>query len=177
MLCNSVTSSRVLYFCSAMYDDFTAIDRWSGEPIHCTWQANIVAIATRHADAIDIKFFANGRPVWIALPHLAWVRYKEQTGKAITDPLAVQIAGRYLKTAIESGYDNGREMYTLSVEEPLDQLNAVMADFKNPRNIPLIPRVEACPKSPANPLLVVCWPATGSLMLPSAATFIEASVV
>jgi hypothetical protein len=126
-----------------MFDDFTAIDRWTGEAIHCTWQANIVAIATRHADAIDIKFFANGRPVWIALPHLAWVRYKQQTGKAITDALAVQIAGHYLLSAIESGYDNGREMYTLSVEETLDHLNVVMAEFKNARSIPMVPRVEA----------------------------------
>jgi hypothetical protein len=134
----------VLYFLfGLMYDDFTAIDRWSSEPLHCTYQAVIVAIATRHADAIDIKFLVGGRPVWICLPHLAWVKYKEQTDKAITDPLAIQIAGRYLKSAIESGYDNGREMYTLSVEETLDHLNAVMSEFKNTRAIPMMPRVEA----------------------------------
>ena len=126
-----------------MFDDFTASDRWSGEPIHCTYQAVIVAIATRHADAIDIKFLAAGRPVWISLPHLAWVKYKEQTGKAITDPLAIQIAGHYLKNAIETGYDNGREMYTLSVEETLDHLNTIMSEFKNARAIPMMPRVEA----------------------------------
>jgi len=126
-----------------MYDDFTATDRWSGEPIHCTYQAVIVAIATRHADAIDIKFLASGRPVWISLPHLAWVKYKQQTGRAITDPLAIQIAGHYLKEAIESGYDNGREMYTLSVSETLDHLTAVLSEFKNTRAIPMMPRVEA----------------------------------
>lgn len=126
-----------------MYDDFTATDRWSGEPIHCTYQAVIVAIATRHADAIDIKFLASGRPVWISLPHLAWVKYKQQTDKAITDPLAIQIAGHYLKEAIESGYDNGREMYTLSVNETLDHLTAVLSEFKNTRAIPMMPRVEA----------------------------------
>ena len=126
-----------------MYDDFTAIDRWSGEPIHCIYQAVIVAIATRHADAIDIKFQCGGRAVWIALPHLAWVKYKEQTGKAITDPLAIQIAGHYLKNAIETGYDNGREMYTLSLEETLDHLNAVMEEFKSTSAIPMMPRVEA----------------------------------
>ena len=133
----------MLYFLFVMYDDFTAIDRWSGEPVHCTYQAVIVAIATRHADAIDIKFLAGGRPVWISLPHLAWVKYKEQTGKAITDPLAIQIAGHYLKNAIQTGYDNGREMYTLSVEETLDHLNEVMSEFKNARAIPMMPRVEA----------------------------------
>ena len=133
----------MLYFFFRMYDDFTAIDRWTGEPIHCTYQAVVVAIATRHADAIDIKFLAGSRAVWISLPHLAWVRYKEQTGKAITDPLAIQIAGRYLKLAIESGYDNGREMYTLSIDETLDHLQAVMSEFKSTSAVPMMPRVEA----------------------------------
>jgi hypothetical protein len=71
------------------------------------------------------------------------VKYKEQTGKAITDPLAIQIAGHYLKAAIETGYDNGREMYTLSLDETLDHLNGVLSEFKNARSIPMMPRVEA----------------------------------
>ena len=109
-----------------MYDDFKAVDRWSGRRVHCRYQALIAAISTRHADAIDIKFLADERPVWIALPHVAWVEYNRQTGKVITDPMAVQIAGHYLKWAIESGEDNGREMYTLTVQETLDHLQAVM---------------------------------------------------
>ena len=92
-----------------------AIDKWSGKPLHCQYQALIVAIATRHADAVDIKFLVEDRPVWIALPHPAWVEYNQQTGKVITDPMAVQIAGHYLKWAIESGEDSGREMYSLTV--------------------------------------------------------------
>ena len=108
-----------------MYDEFQAIDRWTGKPVHCRYQALIVAIATRHADAVDIKFLAGQRPVWIALPHVAWVEHQAQTGKVITDPMAVQIAGHYLKWAIESGEDNGREMYALTVKETLDHLQAV----------------------------------------------------
>ena len=109
-----------------MYDEFVAADRWTGKPVHCSYQALIVAIATRHADAVDIKFLVDDRPVWIALPHLAWVEYNRQSGKVITDPMAVQIAGHYLKWAIESGEDNGREMYTLTVPVTLDHLQAVM---------------------------------------------------
>lgn len=124
-----------------MYDDFTATDRWTGEQVHCTYQAVIVAIATRHADAIDIKFLVNARPVWIAVPHRAWVEYKARTGKVITDPLAIQIAGHYLKSAIESGYDNGREMYTLTTEEALEHLEAVMEEFRSSRSLPMMPRV------------------------------------
>jgi hypothetical protein len=109
-----------------MYDDFQAIERWTGKPVHCAYQALVVAIATRHADAVDIKFLVGDRPLWIALPHPAWMEYNRQTGNVITDPLAVQIAGHYLKWAIESGEDNGREMYTLTVQETLDHLQAVM---------------------------------------------------
>ncbi|MGC2109604.1 MAG: hypothetical protein WA655_08810 [Candidatus Korobacteraceae bacterium] len=115
-----------------MYDDFQAADRWTGEPVRCQYQALIVAIATRHADAVDIKFLVGERPVWIALPHVAWVEYNRQTGKVITDPMAVQIAGHYLKWAIESGEDNGREMYTLTVKETLEHLQAVMDEALQP---------------------------------------------
>ena len=115
-----------LHFSFAMYEDFVAVDRWSRQPIHCLYQALIVAIATRHADAVDIKFLAGGRPVWIALPHPAWVEYKNRTGQIITDPLAVQVAGHFLKSAIESGEDGGREMYSLTVAETLQHLDAVL---------------------------------------------------
>jgi len=115
-----------------MYDDFQGIEGWNGKPVHCRYQALIVAIATRHADAIDIKFLVEERPVWIALPHVAWVEYNRQTGKVISDPMAVQIAGHYLKWAIESGEDNGREMYSLTVEETLDQLKAVTDEALQP---------------------------------------------
>jgi hypothetical protein len=100
-----------------MYEDFTVTDRWTGEQLHVTWRGTLVAIATRHADATDIRFDVSGKPVWIALPNLAWVEQKRRTGKVITDYLAAQIGGRYLKQAIESGYDNGREMYTMTIEE------------------------------------------------------------
>ena len=105
-----------------MFADFTATDRWTKKQVHCVYQAMIVAIATRHADAVDIKFLVDGRTVWVALPHPAWVEYKKRTGKAITDSLAVEIAGHYLKTALESGEGVGREMYSLTVEETLAHL-------------------------------------------------------
>jgi hypothetical protein len=112
-----------------MYHDFKAVDRWSREEVHCIYQALIVAIATRHADAIDIKFLVGGRPVWISLPHRAWGEYKAHTGKVINDPLAIQIAGHYLKTAIESGLEGGREMYSLTVQETLEHLKAVQSEL------------------------------------------------
>ncbi|HZW91452.1 MAG TPA: hypothetical protein VFF64_00615 [Candidatus Eremiobacteraceae bacterium] len=114
----------------AMFEDFTAIDRWTKKPVHCVYQALIVAIATRHADAVDIKFLVDGRTVWVALPHPAWVEYKKRTGKLITDSLAVEIAGHYLKSAMESGEGLGREMYSLTVAETLAHLEAVVSELQ-----------------------------------------------
>ncbi len=122
-----------------MYENFHAADRWSQQQLHCVWQANVVAIATRHADAVDVRFDVAGRPVWIALPHPAWAEYQRRTGRAITDRLAAQIAGRYLKQAIESGYDNGREMYTLTVDEVLAHLEAVLQEARHTDNLPVLP--------------------------------------
>ena len=129
----------MLYAEEAMYEDFHAPDRWSGEVLHCRWKANIVAIATRHADAVDIRFDVNDRTVWIAMPCLAWVEQKKRTGHAITDSLAAQAAGRYLKKAIESGYDNGREMYTMTVDEVLDAADAVVHEAGSTVNLPSLP--------------------------------------
>jgi hypothetical protein len=122
-----------------MYEDFTVTDRWTREPLHCTWRGTLVAIATRHADATDIRFDVSGKPVWIALPNLAWVEQKRRTGHVITDSLAAQIAGLYLKTAIESGYDNGREIYTMTVDEVLDLANAVVKEAGGTSRLPSLP--------------------------------------
>ena len=109
-----------------MFTDFTATDRWTKKQVHCLYQALVVAIATRHADAVDIKFLVDGHPVWVALPHPAWVEYKSQAGKIITDALAKEIAGHFLKTALESGEGLGREMYSLTVDQTLKHLEAVV---------------------------------------------------
>jgi hypothetical protein len=113
-----------------MFDNFTATDRWTKKPAHCIYQAIIVAISTRHADAVDIKFLVDGRKVWVALPHPAWVEYKKRTGRSITDALAVEIAGHYLKSALEAGEGVGSEMYSLTVEETLAHLDAVVAEMQ-----------------------------------------------
>ncbi|WP_263378978.1 hypothetical protein [Granulicella paludicola] len=125
-----------------MYEDFVAVDRWTAEPQHCVWKGTLVAIATRHADATDIRFAVNGKPLWIAMPNDAWVQQKKLNNKVITDYLAAQAAGRYLKTAIESGYDNGREMYTMSVAEVLEHAAAVVREIGHTRKLPSLPVID-----------------------------------
>lgn len=111
-----------------MYQDFHATERWTGKSVHCLYQALILAISTRHADAVDIKFLVDGRPVWVSLPHTAWVEFNKRTGKVVTDPMAVQVAGHFLKQAIEAGEDSGREMCTLSLAETLQHIDELTAE-------------------------------------------------
>ena len=111
-----------------MYKDFHATDRWSKKQVHCLYQALIVAISTRHADAIDVKFLVDGHELWVALPLPAWDEYKKRSGLIITDALAIDIAGHYLKTALETGEGVGREMCSLTVDEALRHLDAVAAE-------------------------------------------------
>ncbi|MGA3045950.1 MAG: hypothetical protein ABSD67_04970 [Terracidiphilus sp.] len=122
-----------------MYEDFHVTDRWTGEDLHCHWKGTMVAIATRHADAVDIRFDVNGRPMWIAMPCLAWKEQKLRSGKVITDQLAAQIAGRYLKQLVEEGYDSQREIYTMTIPEVLDHLDAVVAEAKEIGAMPTLP--------------------------------------
>ena len=122
-----------------MYEDFEATDHWTGERLHCQWIGNIVAIATRHADAVDVRFHVSGRSLSVAMPLMAWVQFRERTGHVITDYLTAQIAGHYLKQSIENGYDNGREIYTMTVEEVLSHLDVVMKEAGNTGNLPVLP--------------------------------------
>jgi len=122
-----------------MYEDFKVNDHWTGEELHCVWKANIVAISTRHADAVDVRFAVNDRPMWIAMPLQAWTEFRKRSGNVITDYLTAQIAGRYLKHAAESGYDNGREIYTMTVDEVLTHLDEVMKEARSTQNLPVLP--------------------------------------
>ena len=70
---------------------------------------------------------------------MAWVEMKRTTGHVITDYLAAQTAGRYLKGIIGSGYDNGREMYTMTVEEVLERADAVVKEAGRTDNLPSLP--------------------------------------
>ena len=114
-----------------MYEDFSTVERWTGTPVRCVFQCIIMAIATRHADAVDVKFLVNDRPVWIALAHPAWLEHFKKTGNVITDPLAVEIAGHYLRSILENGDESGRDLYTLSLAETLQHLDGVLKEAES----------------------------------------------
>ena len=93
--CDLPALIKVRYsFCSHV-PGISCCPSWTKRKVHCVYQALIVAIATRHADAVE--FPVDGRALWVALPLPAWVEYKKRTGKVITDQFAVEIAGHYLR--------------------------------------------------------------------------------
>lgn len=104
-----------------MYEDFHASDPLTGKDYHCMFQCLIVGIATRHSDTVDIKFLVSGTGVWIGLPHPAWVEFKERTGQTLTDRMAVDLAGLFLKHSIESGL--GVDVQRESEGDVADPLN------------------------------------------------------
>jgi hypothetical protein len=129
-----------------MYEEFRVTDHWSGEELHCRWKSTIVAIATRHADAVDVCFEANARTLCVALPMEAWIKHKSLTGKVITDQIAAQIAGRFLKKSIEEGADSRREICTMTVSEVLSHLDAVVAEAKQRGEMPTLPVIDFTPR-------------------------------
>lgn len=72
--------------------DFTYRCRFS----HC-WNG----IATRHSDTIDCKFFVDGKGVVLGLAHPAFVKFRSENGRDLTDREASYVAAQYLRERLE----------------------------------------------------------------------------
>lgn len=76
------------------------------------------------------------------MPNIAWVEHKRRTSFVITDRAAAQAAGLFLKTIIENGYDNGREFYTMTVDEVLKNVKIVVDEAGSTGALPLLPVID-----------------------------------
>jgi len=63
---------------------------------HC-WNA----IATRHADTIDCKFYVDGKGVILGLAHTAFIEFSGRAKRNLTDREASFIAAEYLRERLE----------------------------------------------------------------------------
>ena len=59
------------------------------------------AIATRHADTIDCKFYVDGKGVVLGLPHTAFVEFRERYKRSLTDRESSFAAAEYLRERLE----------------------------------------------------------------------------
>jgi hypothetical protein len=96
-------------------DSFEAECRLTGEHYKVRFSHLWSAVATRHADTLDCKFFVNGRPVIVALALTGLLEYRRQNGRVIPDALASQVAAYYLKQRLEEADE--RSHYEASAEE------------------------------------------------------------
>ncbi|HVB87122.1 MAG TPA: hypothetical protein VNK23_10720 [Candidatus Dormibacteraeota bacterium] len=71
---------------------------------HC-WNA----IATRHADTIDCKFYVDGKGVILGLAHTAFIEFSSRAKRNLTDREASFIAAEYLRERLEQ--EDEHELY------------------------------------------------------------------
>ena len=74
---------------------------------HC-WNA----IATRHADTIDCKFYVDGKGVVLGLAHTAFIEFQNRAKRYLTDREASFIAAEYLRERLEQ--EDEHELYDVS---------------------------------------------------------------
>lgn len=73
------------------------------------------AIATRHADTIDCKFYVDGRGVILGLAHLGFVEFRERSKRDLTDREASFIAAEYLRERLEQ--EDEHDLYDVSQKD------------------------------------------------------------
>ncbi len=77
---------------------------------HC-WNA----IATRHADTIDCKFYVDGKGVILGLAHTAFIEFSGRAKRNLTDREASFIAAEYLRERLEQ--EDEHALYDVSHQD------------------------------------------------------------
>ena len=76
---------------------------------HCRFSHLWNGVATRHSDTIDTKFFVDGRGVVVGLAHTAFVKFRERSGRNLTDREASFVAAEFLRDRLEQ--EDERPLY------------------------------------------------------------------
>jgi hypothetical protein len=90
---------------------------------HCRFSHCWNAIATRHSDTMDCKFFVDGKGVIVGLAHMGFVKFRDRAGRNVSDREASYIAAQYLRERLEQ--EDEHSLYDLSAGDVLriiDQL-------------------------------------------------------
>lgn len=105
---------------SELVEPFAVTARLTGETYRVRFSHLWVAISTRHSDTVDCKFLVNGRGVIVALAHPGYVRFRERTGRQLSDAEAARMAAAYLRDSLEDDRVGRRTILYLSSDEVLD---------------------------------------------------------
>ena len=96
---------------------FEVTSRLTGKLFQCRFSHMRNGIATRHADTIDTKFFVDGNAVVLGLAHTAFVKFRERTGRDLSDREASFIAAEFLLERLEE--EDERQLYDVSEADVL----------------------------------------------------------
>jgi len=96
---------------------FDVTSRLTGTKFQCRFSHMWNGIATRHADTIDTKFFVDGKAIVLGLSHKAFVKFRERTGRDLTDREASFIAAEFLSERLQE--EDERELYDVHEQDVL----------------------------------------------------------
>ena len=94
---------------------FEVVSKLTGRVYQCRFSHMWNGIATRHSDTIDTKFFVDGEALVVGLSHVGFVKFREKTGRDLTDREASFIAAEYLKERLEE--EDERTLYDVTGED------------------------------------------------------------
>ena len=94
---------------------FDVTSKLSGHVYQCRFSHMWNGIATRHSDTIDVKFFVDGEAVVVGLAHTAFVKFRERSGRDLTDREASFAAAEYLRERLEE--EDQRPLYDVAHDD------------------------------------------------------------
>lgn len=100
---------------SEFVGEYEVSSRLTGQKYQCRFSHLWNAVATRHSDTIDTKFIVDGRTAIVGLAHKAFVQFRQQSGRTLTDREASFIAALYLRERLEE--EDERPLYDVSEQE------------------------------------------------------------
>ena len=94
---------------------FEVVSKLTGKVFQCRFSHMWNGIATRHSDTIDTKFFVDGDALVVGLGHDGFVKFREKSGRDLSDREASFIAAEYLKERLEE--EDERKLYDVTGDD------------------------------------------------------------
>ncbi len=94
---------------------FEVVSKLTGKVVQCRFSHMWNGIATRHSDTIDTKFFVDGEALVVGLHHDGFVKFRQKSGRDLSDREASFIAAEYLKERLEE--EDERKLYDVTPDD------------------------------------------------------------
>jgi len=92
--------------------EFDATSRLTNRTYHCQFSHLWNGVATRHSDTVDAKFLVDGVGTIVGLSHPGIARFRQQSGRDLTDRELSYVAAQYLREQLEQ--EDERLLYDCS---------------------------------------------------------------